>query len=111
MFDPSIFVEHHHESTIGTFYDKKHITTIAYRNQFIFTWANITDTGLWLQHILYLPYYLILFGIKGDRALVVGFMKAVTKLPAILRARKTKKMHQTVSDTEIYSLFTTSKTK
>ncbi len=36
-FAPGIVVEHHHESTIGTEYEKSKITEIAFRNQLHFT--------------------------------------------------------------------------
>jgi GT2 family glycosyltransferase len=36
-FAPSVVVEHHHESTIGTEYAKSKITEIAFRNQLYFT--------------------------------------------------------------------------
>lgn len=104
-FEPGIFVEHHHESTIGTYYDRQRITAIAYRNQFIFTWSNITQAQLWVQHLLYVPYYLLVFGLKGDRALVKGFFNALSKLPAIMRVRGTKIAHEKISDSMIYSFF------
>lgn len=105
IFDPSIFVEHHHESTIGTYFDKKRITTIAYRNQFIFTWTNITDPHLWREHLKYLPYYLVTFGLKGDRTLVYGFCKALKMLPSIYRCRMEKKRFEKVSDSAIFGMF------
>lgn len=36
-FTPSVVVEHHHESTIGSMYTKDQITSIAFRNQMYFT--------------------------------------------------------------------------
>jgi len=36
-FTPSVVVEHHHESTIGSLYTKNQIKSIAFRNQLFFT--------------------------------------------------------------------------
>lgn len=51
MFDRDILVEHHHESTIGKYFNQGRIKTIAYRNQFFFIWKNITDKRLMNSHI------------------------------------------------------------
>lgn len=79
VFDPNILVQHHHESTIGKYFSKKFVKTIAYRNQFIFIWKNITDPFLWFQHVAFLPYNLVYYLIKGELEFVKGFIMALAK--------------------------------
>lgn len=70
-FDPSVLVEHHHESTIGSFWNRNEIKTIAYRNQLLCSWKYIRDTNV-LAHILNLK-------IRGMKSLIHGdlpFIKA-----------------------------------
>lgn len=105
-FDPKLVVEHHHESTIGSLFSKKHVKTIAYRNQFLFTWSNITDRSLWMQHIMYLPYYLIRFALRGDGAFLKGFVMALSKMSRYSKDRERKIEHQVVSDADIFARFT-----
>lgn len=109
LFDPKVYVEHHHESTISSLFHKKHVTTIAYRNQFLFTWCNITDSDLWSKHLTHLPYYLCLFSLKGDSVFLQGFLMALSKLAQIHKRRSDKMKHQKLSDKEIFRLFSSTK--
>ena len=78
FLDPSIKVEHHHESTIGKYFDNSKILKTAFRNQLIFQWKNITDKDLLLKHIASLPRHII----------TPGFIDAVFMFPKILNSRK-----------------------
>jgi GT2 family glycosyltransferase len=78
LYDPTVRVEHYHESTIGKYFDKKNIMKTAFRNQLIFQWKNLTDKDLVLKHLLNIPK--IIF--------YPGFFDALIRLPEILRARK-----------------------
>jgi len=99
-FDPNILVTHHHESTIGQFFNARKITEVAYRNQFIFIWKNIEDSTLLLSHLLHLIYSLPIMIFK-DLAYIKGFMKAIFLLPSIVTRRK----HHTITDFEILNKF------
>ena len=104
IFDPDILVEHHHESTIKKYYQTGYITTISYRNQFIFIWKNITDFHLALQHIfLLVPNMLYYTFIKRDIYFVRGFFQAVRRMGTILSRRKRNQQVSTVSDTKVIS--------
>lgn len=108
FFDPSVVVEHHHESTIGKYYKVKNIKTIAYRNQFIFMWKNITDGLLIAKHICWLPCNILYYGIfKGEIEFVKGFFLALRALPAILNRRLNTKRQKSVSDNSIFTMFKT----
>jgi GT2 family glycosyltransferase len=87
QFDDTVRVEHHHESTIGSNFSRKHIQSIAYRNQFIFIWKNITDLSLILSHIIVLPKLLIKAVLERDSVLLKGFIEALKMIPQIWIAR------------------------
>ncbi len=78
IFDPSILVEHHHESTIGKYFQQQMILKIAFRNQLFFHWKNLTDKDLLIAHLLNLP----------KQIFRPGFFDALIKLPQILKKRK-----------------------
>jgi GT2 family glycosyltransferase len=78
LYDPKIKVEHHHESTIGKYFDQSKILKTAFRNQMIFQWKNLTDKRLLFSHLLNIPRFIFL----------PGFFDALTRLPKILQARK-----------------------
>jgi GT2 family glycosyltransferase len=78
LYDPNVKVEHHHESTIGKYFDERKVLKIAFRNQLIFHWKNLTDKDLIFKHLLNLPKLIF----------VSGFFDALIRLPKILKSRK-----------------------
>lgn len=59
LFDPEILVEHHHESTIGKYFDGKKVESIAFRNQLLFIWKNIQDPIFSATHQKYFMWFCI----------------------------------------------------
>lgn len=104
FFAPKIKVRHHHESTIGSFFSKKTINTIAYRNQLIFIWKNITDSKLLFSHLIFFIPNLIFFVFKRDLNFFKGLFQAIIKLPEILSRRKLNKNYL-ISDSEVLGYF------
>ncbi len=86
IFDKKAVVHHNHkEGAIQSKYSAEKIKTIAYRNQFIFTWKNTTQIKCILQHYIWLPYHLIKAFIRSDYSFFKGFFEALilllTKIP------------------------------
>lgn len=73
LFDSSIEVEHHHESTIGSFFKKNQIKSIAYRNQLLFIWKNIASVKLIFSHIFHLKLLILKSIVKSDTVFLNGF--------------------------------------
>lgn len=105
LFDPTLVVEHHHESTVGSFFTKKQVKTIAYRNQLLFTWINMTDDHYIHEHLMSLPKHIIKALLRGDAEFIVGTIKALCKLPSVISLRSQKKKLQRFSDAEIFKKF------
>jgi GT2 family glycosyltransferase len=95
LYDPNVKVEHHHESTIGKYFDKSKILKTAFRNQLIFHWKNLTDADLIFKHLLHLPKFIFLS----------GFFDALVRLPKILQSRKKTIKLFKKTDKEILSQF------
>ncbi len=76
LFDPDILVEHHHESTIGKYFEKEYIKTVSFRNQFLFIWKN-SDFGQMTIHLLFLPYNILYYGVKGEFTFIKGLFEAL----------------------------------
>jgi GT2 family glycosyltransferase len=104
LFDPSIEVIHHHESTIGKYFKKKKISKIAYRNQFYFIWKNITDHSLFFRHELLLPLNVIYYLLKGQHGFAGGLFEALKHTKRVAKARKKSYAMGIVSDRKILSL-------
>lgn len=87
LFEPKSIVVHEHEKgSIKKKYSESEIKTIAYRNQFIFVWKNVTDLDLQFLHILWLPYHFLKALIRADLIFFLGFMKAFILLLKIIKS-------------------------
>ena len=84
IFDPGIKVIHHHETTIGSQFSKKKITSIAYRNQLICIWKNISSLSFIIQHKYHLLKLLLQSVLKGDSEFLKGFFQAILIFPEII---------------------------
>lgn len=87
LFDPDIKVIHHHETTIGSQFSKKKITSISYRNQLICIWKNISSVSYIVQHKYYLLKLLVQSIMKGDSTFLKGFFQALFLFPQIVMKR------------------------
>lgn len=105
LFDPHIKVVHPHESTIGKYFTSGKVKKIAYRNQLIFIWKNISDFSLILNHlILFIPNLLSLL-LKGQFSFLTAIIQAKLKLPQISQKRLTQKKLYKLRDMEVLNIF------
>lgn len=100
VFERNSVVGHfHEEGKIKTSYTPSDIERIAYRNQFIFLWKNMSDTGLWIAHFFWTPVRLLQAVFKGDTRMLAGYAMALIKVPAILLSRMRAAKHWCRKDT------------
>jgi GT2 family glycosyltransferase len=89
VFEPKSTVIHRHEEgAIKKNYKKNAIERIAFRNQLIFIWKNITNVTYLQSHVFSLPVLYLKMLIKGNPNYLFGFLKAVFLLPQILNKRR-----------------------
>lgn len=105
LYDPQIVVEHHHESTIGKYFDNTVVLKTAFRNQLIFQWKNIADRDLMSKHLMALSRLLISSLIRRNQIVLTGFFRALSMLPAILKSRKKALKLFIKSDVQVLSIF------
>ena len=102
IFDNRSVVEHRHEvGSIKKHYKKSSIQKVAYRNQFIFIWKNITDFSLLMSHIMWLPYHLIKAILRLDLLFLQGFFLACIRIPAIIVQRLYQRKFYKKTDKEV----------
>ena len=102
IYEPKSTVYHLHSQTIKSFYNKLQIESLASRNQYLFRWKNFTDPGLVFLMLLEL---LTLKLINPNPTEWLGFLKALTKLKAVLARRKKLKGSFKLSDKAIFAKF------
>lgn len=105
LFDSSVTVQHHHESTIATHFHSSRIKAVSYRNQFITIWKNISDNRLIFDHLFHLIKNLIIYPLKGEKEFVTGFWMAAQLAAEIMEKRDIQKKMWKRSDREIFELF------
>jgi GT2 family glycosyltransferase len=87
LFEKSAVVVHEHEKgIIMNKFSKSQITSLAFRNQFIFTWINGRLTDIFLN-LIWLPYNMIKSLISGEYEFILGILNALALLPWIVKSR------------------------
>lgn len=104
IFEPKAVVHHNHEEgAIKNKYTNTQIKTIAYRNQLLFMWKNITDKDLIKEHLINLPTLIVKSLVRKDFPFIIGLTMAILKLPRLFFNRTTVHCSKTrsISDKEI----------
>lgn len=106
VFEPQAVVRHEHETgSIKSHYSQEIIKKIAYRNQFLFVWKNITDLNYVINHWLWFPYHLIFAIIRSDWAFVKGYFMALSVLRILMQKRTQAHKLFTKTDREVLEPF------
>ena len=101
LYEPKSRIYHKENISFFKRYSRYRRMIIVDRNMFIFTWKNITDPVLWAKHICFLLPNLIFAILRGRLYQVVGFIKAIGKIPEILKKRSFIDKSCVVRDREI----------
>jgi GT2 family glycosyltransferase len=88
VFEPKSIVNHYHEEgKIKREFTQTAVTSVVYRNQFIFIWKNLSDISVILSHIFWTPIRLVQTTMSGDILMIQGYLRAMSMLPRIWNAR------------------------
>ena len=102
LFAPQSHVVHKHRGTSRPKFGDDFVDGTIRRNQFLFIWKNVTETGLVLQHLMGLPRIhgrTILQ--KGARFEIRSYLKAMTRLPFAVWRRVANLREYVVSDRDV----------
>jgi GT2 family glycosyltransferase len=91
LFEPKSLVHHHHETTNIRALGAMKIKVVSFKNQFLFVWKNITDSGYLLKHLFWCPYHLTVTNFRSGGLLFLGFLMALRQLPETLQSRRRAK--------------------
>ena len=100
LWEPKSKVLHKHESTIGKYFPRSHMDYISQRNQLLFIWKNIIDSGMIHDHKIWLFKKLI----KEPKYWRV-FCSSLIKLPEVFKKRSEEEKEEIIKDKEIFDLF------
>ncbi len=106
LFEPKSIVTHEHEKgAIKSTYNSFEVKKIAYRNQFIFVWKNITDFSLILNHFFWLIYHLPSAIFRKDLAFYNGLLRAIIVMSMVNSSRQRQKKLFIKTDQEVLKQF------
>ncbi len=83
----SVIGHYHEEGKIKSDFSPEDVKRIAYRNQFIFIWKNLSDPKEMVVHCLLTPVRLLRAFVTGDFLMLQGYILAVMRLLQILNVR------------------------
>lgn len=105
LFDPEVLMTHHHESTIGKYFSKNVIHTIALRNQLIFIRKNITDKTLLAEHRNATFKMIVYAALKGEFWKLEAHLQAMSRNSEIRKKQEIQNKLNKKTDKEILDLF------
>ena len=94
-------VWHQHESTNLSVFGQRQMEIVSWKNQFLLAWKNLTDGSLIIQHLLWLPYHLILSNWRTKGATGLGFWQALQQLPQVWSRRQELKALTRLTDRQV----------
>lgn len=105
MYEPRCVVYHHcsHSSSRAFSQRRKYLNDT--KNHYLFIWKNITDPGLFRQHLVWLPLRVVGAPFYGRRMLTAAFVLALRQLGETLKRRREMRRYEKVSDRDIFDLF------
>lgn len=104
IYEPKSVMYHKHQATITTQYKKREIGYISARNNYLFTWKNITDLPLVLSHLLFAPLFLIRDLFKGKLRFWIAILKALPRLPKAIKGRLKERPYRRVKDRDLLEI-------
>ena len=104
VFEPKAIVEHFHESTNLKLFGKTKISLYSLKNQLLFVWKNISSSGYLFNHLIWLPYHLILTTMRTKGVFLAAFFWALFQLPEVFTSRRKASRLWRLKDEEIFNL-------
>jgi O-antigen biosynthesis protein len=104
-FVPESVVWHNHETTNMEALGRARITASSLKNHLLFVWKNITSLRLSLIHWAWLPYHLLVTGVKTKGLFWWGFCWALWYLPRTLSLRSIEVQESRVTDEALLAFY------
>lgn len=99
IYEPGALAYHLGKGSLLKVLGKEGISGLTARNEFFFTWLNLSDGVLLARHFLLLPFHLLWEMISGKSLnLTRGFFKAAPHFLEVLLERRKRRIKPRVSD-------------
>jgi GT2 family glycosyltransferase len=105
FYEPRSRHAHKRQATIGGAYRQRFIQEIHWKNRFLFTWKNIKDPLFLMQHLVFLPAWLLFSPLLGKKEITIGFFRALAQFKEAWEARHAGAPVAIFSEREIVTRF------
>ncbi len=100
-YAPDAVAHHRGGHSSSRVFTPRQLRSFVRQNEYLIVWKDVTDRRLIFEHALLLPPRLAVAMAKGDWATIVGFLHALARCRAALRARRAARTHARLSDSEV----------
>lgn len=105
IYEEKAVVYHEDSASFKKVYGNRKRQTISARNAYLFVWKNIHDPAIIFSNVLLYPCLLLFNALRMRLDLVMGSLKALTRIPQIMSRRKDTEHFIVRTDKEIKDLF------
>jgi len=104
IYEPESIVYHTYMGTSKNLFTENEMETLMTRNNFLFTWKNITSKYLLLKHLFFLPIWISKNIVTGNFSFLKGLFHAMKKIKEVIRQREKNKKSQKLTDMEVFNI-------
>ncbi|MFH1407234.1 MAG: glycosyltransferase family 2 protein [Candidatus Omnitrophota bacterium] len=105
LSEPEARCYHRRHATIGRYFSRRYPQMISERNRYLLFWKNISDLGMWLRHILWIPPRLMIFLFTLKWHKIAAFILAIRKIKEVIIKRKASVSSFARKDSDIFREF------
>jgi len=103
-YEPKSIIFHKGGATFNKKFGSHGTLIIAARNTYLFMWKNMTDPWILFSHICLIFPRILFHLLRGKTELLLGFIKALPRLPQAIRKRATVRAGIVKSDREVLNI-------
>jgi GT2 family glycosyltransferase len=100
-YAPDAVVDHVGKHSTDRVFTPSQLRALVRQNEFLTVWKNVTDRSLLAEHVLLIPARLAAATLKRDWPTLLGFIRALRRLPAVTRARRSARVHMRLTDRDV----------
>lgn len=101
IYAPAAVAHHRGGHSSKRAFSTRQLRAMVRQNEFLMVWKNITDAQLIASHVAMLPARILVSLIKRDWPTIIGFGRALRRLPLTRKRRRIAKRHFRLSDREV----------
>jgi len=100
-YAPDAIAHHRGAHSSKRVFSRGQLRSFVRQNEYLTVWKDVTDPALMAEHLLLIVPRLVAAAAKRDWPTLIGFGRAVRRLPAVRSARSAARPHMRLTDREV----------